>query len=58
MTPRTPRGTARNNEAPKDYMFDRVYGPESSQEQLFESSVAGLVKSAFEGHNVTVFAYG
>ena len=37
--------------------FDRVWGPCSTQEAVFEQ-VRPLVDSAFEGYNSTVFAYG
>ena len=37
--------------------FDRVWGPSSNQEAVFEQ-VLPLVDSAFEGYNSTVFAYG
>ena len=37
--------------------FDRVFGPDAQQSDIFED-VAQLVTSALDGYNVCVFAYG
>jgi len=42
---------------PKGFSFDRVFWPESSQEEVYEM-VDPLVQSALEGFNATIFAYG
>ena len=39
------------------FEFDRVYGPESGQEAVFED-VAALTTSALDGYNICIFAYG
>jgi kinesin family protein C1 len=39
------------------FHFDKVFAPESSQEQVFEE-VAHLVQSALDGFRVCIFAYG
>jgi chromosomal replication initiation ATPase DnaA len=41
----------------KDYNFDTVFGPDSSQEAVFEDSKR-LIQSAVDGFNVCIFAYG
>lgn len=46
-----------NTGASKMFDFDRTFGPESSQEVVFED-VAQLVTSALDGYNVCIFAYG
>lgn len=39
------------------YNFDSVFGPESTQEQIFDETKR-LVQSAIDGYNVCIFAYG
>ncbi|GFP90699.1 kinesin-like protein kca2 [Phtheirospermum japonicum] len=41
----------------KDFEFDRVYGPHVGQANLF-ADVQPFVQSAFDGYNVSIFAYG
>ncbi|CAN4126770.1 unnamed protein product [Withania somnifera] len=41
----------------KDFELDRVYGPHVGQVELF-SDVQPFVQSAFDGYNVSIFAYG
>ncbi|KAL2521761.1 Kinesin-like protein KCA1 [Forsythia ovata] len=41
----------------KDFEFDRVYGPHVGQADLF-SDIQPFVQSAFDGFNVSIFAYG
>lgn len=40
------------------YTFDRVYGPQSSNEELYEESVRGVVENCVGGFHGSVFAYG
>ena len=42
----------------KRWAFDRVYGPKSSQEDVYEEAVKPLVEATLDGYNSTVFAYG
>ncbi len=46
-----------NTGVPKMFDFDRTFGPDTSQEVVFED-VAQLVTSALDGYNVCIFAYG
>lgn len=42
----------------KTYTFDGVYGPESTQAELYETTVSPIVEEVLKGFNCTVFAYG
>eukprot|EP01025_Chloroclados_australasicus_P032418 TRINITY_DN32899_c0_g1_i1.p1 TRINITY_DN32899_c0_g1~~TRINITY_DN32899_c0_g1_i1.p1 ORF type:complete len:1110 (-),score=97.44 TRINITY_DN32899_c0_g1_i1:611-3745(-) len=41
----------------REYIFDTIFGPDSSQEQVFEDT-KHLIQSAVDGYNVCIFAYG
>ncbi|KAL0030034.1 hypothetical protein WJX79_002301 [Trebouxia sp. C0005] len=41
----------------KQYKYDKVFGPESNQEQVYEDTKA-LIRSVLDGYNVCIFAYG
>ena len=40
------------------FLLDRVFGPDESNERLYEEIVADLVVSAMEGKHAAAFAYG
>ena len=40
------------------FAFDHVYGEESSQAELYETTARPVVESCLEGYNATIFAYG
>lgn len=45
-------------QSPKSYQFGSVFGPESTQKEVFESTMVPAVVKALDGYNCTVFAYG
>ncbi|PSC70144.1 kinesin-ii motor [Micractinium conductrix] len=47
-----------SSEGDKSFTFDRVFGPESRQEDVYDAAAAALVEAALQGFNATVFAYG
>eukprot|EP00879_Flechtneria_rotunda_P020451 GHRR01021517.1.p1 GENE.GHRR01021517.1~~GHRR01021517.1.p1 ORF type:complete len:458 (+),score=171.49 GHRR01021517.1:1146-2519(+) len=47
----------KDEKKPREYDFDAVFGPQHSQEAVFEDT-RHLVRSALDGYNVCVFAYG
>ena len=40
------------------FVFDHVYDQSSSQKKVFETTARGVVDSALQGYNATIFAYG
>merc|ERR1712228_750565 len=46
-----------DNNNKKEFSFDQVYKPNSSQEAIFED-VKPLIQSAVDGYNCCIFAYG
>ncbi|KAJ2722987.1 tubulin-dependent ATPase kip3 [Coemansia sp. Benny D115] len=49
-----------SNKRHKDirFVFDRVYGDDSTQRDVYEGTTRGLLDSVMNGYNATVFAYG
>lgn len=41
-----------------DFTFDRIFGPESTQKEIFAVSTQSVVESVMNGYNGTIFAYG
>ncbi|KAH3766493.1 Kinesin-II 95 kDa subunit [Pelomyxa schiedti] len=42
----------------KSFTFDSVYGPESTQREIYEETAAQIIDAVFKGFNGTIFAYG
>lgn len=40
------------------YFILQVFGPETTQKEIFDGTVKGLVKNVLEGGNTLVFTYG
>lgn len=47
-----------DNRMTKKFTFDRAFGPESKQSDVYEAVVAPLINEVLSGYNCTVFAYG
>jgi len=49
--------SATDKTASKAFTFDRVFGPETSQSQVYEEVVHPLIEEVIMGYNCTIFAY-
>ena len=49
--------TIYKSEKPSKFIFDRIFGPSASIDEVFEE-ISQLVQSALDGYKVCVFAYG
>jgi gamma-glutamyltranspeptidase len=47
-----------NGTAVKHWSYDRVFGPESSNKEVFDTMGSKLVDGALEGYNTVMFMYG
>ena len=47
-----------SSDPPGGFNFDRAFGIQSTQEEIFEYGVRGIVEDVVAGYNGTVFAYG
>ncbi|XP_048886202.1 kinesin-like protein KIF18A isoform X2 [Brienomyrus brachyistius] len=49
-----------SKKASKDlkFVFDNVFGEDSTQQNIFENSTKGILDGVLNGYNCTVFAYG
>lgn len=43
---------------PKAFKFDRVYGPNITQKEIYNDAITPIVDEALNGFNCTIFAYG
>ncbi|KAG1337970.1 kinesin-like protein KIN-5A [Cocos nucifera] len=47
-----------NKQIDKTFVFDKVFGPDSRQTDLFDHAVVPIVNEVLDGYNCTIFAYG
>ena len=47
-----------NTDPIRSFTYDYAFGPDFTNEELYEGSVKKIVKQLFTGYNVTVLAYG
>ncbi|XP_020214871.1 kinesin-like protein KIN-5D [Cajanus cajan] len=47
-----------NKQIDRTFAFDKVFGPNSKQKELYELAVSPIVNEVLEGYNCTIFAYG
>jgi hypothetical protein len=40
------------------FAFDYVYGPDSTQQSVYDTTAKHAVSSVLEGYNATILAYG
>ncbi|KAH7437234.1 hypothetical protein KP509_05G061300 [Ceratopteris richardii] len=40
------------------FVFDKVFGPQSQQKDLYDQAIVPIVNEVLEGFNCTIFAYG
>lgn len=50
--------TSSSSDPPKVFTFDSVFGPSSSQRQIYDICASPIVQSVLEGYNGSIFAYG
>lgn len=48
----------RESQRTAGYPFDKLFGPESSQQDVFDSIAKPMVRAALEGFNATILSYG
>lgn len=51
-----PPGTYRYKH--RKYQYDNVFGPNVTQQEVFERTTKPLLDGLLDGYNATVFAYG
>jgi DNA replication protein DnaC len=54
----TVKATSKGKASNKQYYFDHVFGPSSTQQDVYNTAVEPLVDDVLGGFNGTVFAYG
>ncbi|CAG8605129.1 2104_t:CDS:2, partial [Dentiscutata heterogama] len=56
--PTIPNSIIVQGEKKQVFSYDYVFGPESTQEEVYTSAIVKLVENFLEGYNVTILAYG
>ena len=46
------------NQPARNFFYDKAYGPNSTQDQVFQETAMPIVESVCQGYNGTIFAYG
>ncbi|EFC50379.1 kinesin [Naegleria gruberi] len=49
---------SRPNHQPKTFSFDGIFGPDSTQEQVFKTVSLDAIEDVFNGYHSTIFVYG
>ncbi|XP_058013758.1 kinesin-like protein KIF19 [Ahaetulla prasina] len=47
-----------NRSREKTFIFDMVFGPQATQEEVYVSTTKSLIEGVISGYNATIFAYG
>ncbi|KAL7979297.1 hypothetical protein Chor_015321 [Crotalus horridus] len=47
-----------NRSREKTFIFDVVFGPQATQEEVYLSTTKSLIEGVISGYNATIFAYG
>ncbi|ORX72985.1 kinesin-domain-containing protein [Linderina pennispora] len=50
--------TLRNGVNVRNYTFDRVFGPQADQKEIYDNVVQPILDEVLQGYNCTIFAYG
>ncbi|RIB09013.1 P-loop containing nucleoside triphosphate hydrolase protein, partial [Gigaspora rosea] len=56
--PAIPNSIIVQGEKKQVFSYDYVFGPESTQEEVYTNAIVRLVENFLEGYNVTILAYG
>ncbi|CAG8470796.1 13042_t:CDS:2 [Cetraspora pellucida] len=54
----TPNSIIVQGEKKQIFSYDYVFGPESTQEEVYTNAIVKLVENFLDGYNVTILAYG
>ncbi|CAG8466905.1 5071_t:CDS:2 [Racocetra persica] len=56
--PAIPNSIVVQGEKKQVFSYDYVFGPESTQEEVYTNAIVKLVENFLDGYNVTILAYG